>query len=219
MRCHPGATSLKCVCLCVSGWVGEGLSLCAPFCVGYSVEKSPHSLSLFCWWTTLAKRAEGQTAEITTAHEACDSRPRPFCLDNYNRHRKPWKWTGSRKWPSVGMIRHFKLLLETCVSLGFAAQAKCLERWVEKQTKKTISSALFLKDLAPVMIHASMRFDNKAKGSCQNLKFETLCRFETRISSSYRVKSQPTQCTTFISKSHFGSWSVLRFCIVFNELQ
>lgn len=97
MRCHPGATSLKCVCLCVSGWVGEGLSLCALFCVGYSVEKSPHSLSLFCWWTTLAKRAEGQTAEITTAHEACDSRPRPFCLDNYNQHRKSWKWTGSRK--------------------------------------------------------------------------------------------------------------------------
>lgn len=91
MRCHLGATSLKCVWLCVSGWVGEGMFLCVLFCVGYSVEKSPHSLSLFFWWATLAKRAEGQTAEITTAPEACDSRPRPLCLDNYNQHSEPWK--------------------------------------------------------------------------------------------------------------------------------
>lgn len=126
MRCHLGTTSLKCVCLCVSGWVGEGLSLCALFCVGYSVEKSPHSLSLFCWWTTLAKRAEGQTAEITTAPEACDSRPRPFCLDNYNQHRKPWKWTGSRKWPSVGMIGHFKLLLEMSFFSDYDVEGNCL---------------------------------------------------------------------------------------------
>lgn len=125
MRCHLGATGLKCVCLCVSGWVGEGLSLCALFCVGYSVEKSPHSLSLFCWWTTLAKRAEGQTAEITTAPKACDSRPRPFCLDNSNQHRKPWKWTGSWKWPSVGMIRHFKLLSETFFFSDYDVEGNC----------------------------------------------------------------------------------------------
>lgn len=165
MRCHLGTTSLKCVCLCVSGWVGEGLSLCALFCVGYSVEKSPHSLSLFCWWTTLAKRAEGQTAEITTAPEACDSRPRPFCLDNYNQHRKPWKWTGSRKWPSVGMIGHFKLLLETSFFSDYDVEGNCLH-W-ELDFKKMLFFFCFsLQKCFRGILFTGIKFGYEPKLSC-----------------------------------------------------
>lgn len=81
------ATSSKCVLsVWVSRWVDEGPSLCVLFSVELSVEKSPHSHSLFSWWTTLARRAEGQAAEITAADEACDSRPRPLCLDGYSQH-------------------------------------------------------------------------------------------------------------------------------------
>lgn len=96
--------------------------------MGYSVEKSPHSSSLFCWWTTLARRAEGQTAEITTADEACDSEPRPFCLDNYSQHRKPWKHTGSWKWGSMGMNGHKKFIMVLFFRLLFLRK-NCLH-WV-----------------------------------------------------------------------------------------
>lgn len=81
MRYHSEQQAQS-VFVCVNEWeVGEGLSLCVLFCVGYSVEKSPHSPSLFCQWTTLARRAEGQGAEITTVEQACDSKPRPFCVN------------------------------------------------------------------------------------------------------------------------------------------
>lgn len=124
MRCHPEPQAQS-VFVCVSEWVGEGLSLCALFCVGYSVEKSPHSPSFFCWWTTLARRAEGQTAEITAADEACDSRPRPFCLDNYSQHTEAWKCSLSWEEASMGMNGHWELLEPACVQIA-ALERKCV---------------------------------------------------------------------------------------------
>lgn len=39
----------------------------------------------------LARRAEGQAAEITAADQACDSQTKPFCLDSYSQHTEPCK--------------------------------------------------------------------------------------------------------------------------------
>lgn len=86
------ATSSEvCLSVWVSRWVGRGLSLCAHFCVGCSVEKSPHSLSLFLLVDYISQEGRGPGGWNHHYDEACDSRPRPLCLDNYNQHSEPWK--------------------------------------------------------------------------------------------------------------------------------
>lgn len=56
--------------------------MCSLLCGALCRKVTPLSFS----WTTLARRAEGQAAEITAADEACDSRPRLLCLDGYSQH-------------------------------------------------------------------------------------------------------------------------------------